>query len=111
MKERKDELSIFISLILRHKPEVINIKLDKYGYAKVNELIDRINKLDKHIDMQMLEKIVAEDDKQRYKFNDEHKLIRASQGHSFPVDLELIEKEQPELLYHGTAIGVALSLG
>ena len=38
-----NNLSRFISLILRHKPEVINIKLDKNGYANVEELINGIN--------------------------------------------------------------------
>ena len=52
--------------------------------------------------MAMLEQIVAEDEKQRYSFNDDHILIRANQGHSIPVDVELEEKEPPEFLYHGT---------
>lgn len=38
---KKDKLSIFISLILRHKPEIIGIKLDDYGYADVNKLIEK----------------------------------------------------------------------
>lgn len=54
------------------------------------------------IDMVMLEQIVAEDEKQRYSFNDDKTLIRANQGHSVPVDVELEEKKPPELLFHGT---------
>ena len=52
--------------------------------------------------MAALELIVAEDEKQRYSFNEDKTLIRANQGHSIPVDVELDEKEPPEVLYHGT---------
>ena len=54
------------------------------------------------ISMEELEEIVAADEKQRYSFNEDKTRIRANQGHSIPVDLELDEKEPPEFLYHGT---------
>ena len=95
------ETSKFISLILRHKPEAIGITLDEHGWANVNELIAGISKT-QPIDMSMLEQIVSEDEKQRYSFNEDKTLIRANQGHSIPVDVELEEKEPPEVLYHGT---------
>ena len=95
------ETSKFISLILRHKPEAIGITLDEHGWANVNELIEGISKT-QPIDMATLEQIVAEDEKQRYSFNEDKTLIRANQGHSIPVDVELEEKEPPEFLYHGT---------
>ena len=95
------ETSKFISLILRHKPEVIGITLDEHGWADVSELIAGVSKTHP-IDMQVLERIVAEDEKQRYSFNEDKTLIRANQGHSIPVDVELEETVPPELLYHGT---------
>ena len=52
--------------------------------------------------MATLEEIVKTDNKQRYSFNADKTLIRANQGHSIPVDVELEEKEPPEFLYHGT---------
>ena len=94
--------SKFISLILRHKPEAIGITLDEHGWANVDELIEGINK-SRHIDMDMLEEIVATDDKQRYSFSEDKTLIRANQGHSIPVDVELEEVVPLEYLYHGTA--------
>lgn len=95
--------SKFISLILRHKPETIGISLDEHGWADVQELIDRINASGgHHLDMDLLEEIVRTDEKQRYSFNEDHTLIRANQGHSIPVDVELEEKMPPALLYHGT---------
>lgn len=96
------ELSKFISLILRHKPEVIGISLDAHGWANVNELLNGISK-QYYIDMDILEEIVATDNKQRYSFNENKTLIRANQGHSIQVDVELEEKEPPSELYHGTA--------
>lgn len=96
-----NETSKFISLILRHKPEVIGISLDEHGWANVSELIEGISK-QQLFDMAMLEEIVATDNKHRYSFNEDKTLIRANQGHSIPVDVELSEKEPPEFLWHGT---------
>ena len=94
--------SKYISLILRHKPETIGITLDEHGWADVSELIDGVSKT-YPLDIQDLERIVAEDEKQRYSFNEDKTLIRANQGHSIPVDVELEQVEPPEILYHGTA--------
>lgn len=93
--------SKYISLILRHKPEKIGITLDEHGWANVNELIDGVNKTHK-LNMTILEEIVETDDKQRYSFNEDKTLIRANQGHSINVDVELEEVVPPEYLWHGT---------
>ena len=90
-----------MSLILRHKPEVIGITLDEHGWASVNDLICGIEKNNPGFTMDLLEQIVRTDSKQRYSFNDDKSLIRANQGHSVNVDVELKEKEPPEYLYHG----------
>lgn len=89
--------SKYLSLILRHKPEAAGIELDKHGWAKVSELLPAIK-----ISMKTLEEIVDTDEKQRYSFNEDKTLIRANQGHSIDVDVELEEIEPPEYLYHGT---------
>ena len=91
--------SKFLSLILRHKPQIVGIELDEHGWADVEELIRRV----KDLDFEKLKKIVATDEKQRYSFSADKKLIRANQGHSIPVDVELAELEPPKILYHGTA--------
>ena len=107
MKDK--QISKYISLILRHKPEVIGITLDEHGWADVNELIRGIRK-STDFDMQRLEKIVAEDEKQRYSFNDDKTLIRANQRHSVPVDVELEQKEPPAILWHGTGEKYTISI-
>lgn len=91
--------SKFLSLILRHKPQIVGIELDEHGWAEVDELIRRV----KGLDLEKLEKIVATDEKRRYSFSADKKLIRANQGHSIPVDVELEELKPPKILYHGTA--------
>lgn len=95
------ETSRFFSLILRHKPEVIGISLDEHGWAEVEEVVAGIRKTRK-FDREMLEEIVKTDQKQRYSFNEDQTLIRANQGHSIPVDVELEVIEPPEILWHGT---------
>ena len=97
-----DNISKYISLILRHKPEVIGITLDEHGWANVSELVTGIRKDNPEFNTEALEEIVATDSKQRYSFNEDKTLIRANQGHSIPVDVELVEKQPPEFLYHGT---------
>ena len=94
-------VSKFISLVLRHNPEEIGITLDEHGWANVSELLAGISRT-QPITMEDLERIVAEDEKQRYSFNEDKTLIRANQGHSIPVDVELEEVIPPEILYHGT---------
>ena len=95
------DTSKFISLILRHKPETIGINLDEHGWANVDELIAGIAKT-REFNMDMLREIVRTDSKQRYSFNEDETLIRANQGHSIPVDVELEEAQPPEELWHGT---------
>lgn len=97
------KVSKYISLILRHKPETIGITLDAYGWANVKDLIKGVNKTHK-LDMEMLEEIVATDEKQRYSFNEDKTMIRANQGHSIDVDVELEEVVPPQYLWHGTGL-------
>lgn len=97
--------SRFISLILRHKPSEIGITLDGHGWANVDELLQGLSTKGYDICMNDLEHIVDTDEKQRYSFNDDKTLIRANQGHSIQVDVELQEiksEDMPPILYHGT---------
>lgn len=103
------DTSRFMSLILRHKPETIGISLDEHGWANVDELIAGIART-REFNMDILEEIVRADEKQRYSFNEDKTLIRANQGHSILVDVELEEVEPPEKLWHGTAEKYAASI-
>lgn len=104
MKKIDDiKLGKFISLILRHDPSIIKATLDKYGWIEVDKLIDGIKLSGSYIDMNILERIVNENNKNRYSFNKDKTKIRANQGHSINVDIELKIVEPPQILYHGTA--------
>ena len=93
--------SRYISLILRHKPETIGITLDEHGWANVDELIAGVSRTHP-LTMELLQEIVRTDEKQRYSFNEDKTLIRANQGHSVSVDVELPERKPPAILFHGT---------
>lgn len=103
MGNKNDKLSVFISLILRHKPETVGISLDETGYANVDELIEAINRTGRDLSFEKLQAIVQEDKKSRYSFSEDKKWIRANQGHSIPVTVPLLESEPPDFLYHGTS--------
>ncbi|MEK6478273.1 RNA 2'-phosphotransferase [Catalinimonas sp. 4WD22] len=101
-KETK-KLSKFLSLILRHQPETIDLSLDEGGWADVEELIQKSRLKQLELDFDKLSYIVENNDKQRFSFSPDHKKIRANQGHSLAVDLGLVAQEPPNLLFHGTA--------
>ena len=96
------KISKYMSMILRHRPEVIGITLDEHGWADVDELIAGIARNNK-FNREILDEIVRTDSKQRYSFNEDGTKIRANQGHSIHVDLGLQPVEPPEILWHGTA--------
>lgn len=95
--------SIFLCYLLRHHPEAVGLELDYHGWADVEELINKVNDTKKYaLTFGDLCEIVRTDNKQRYSFNIDKTMIRANQGHSVPVDVELAEIEPPDELYHGT---------
>ena len=98
----EERLSVFLSLVLRHQPEAAGITLDEHGWADVEALIQGISGTGRPMDMELLEDMVRTDEKGRYSFNEDRTLIRANQGHSIPVDVELTETTPPQVLYHGT---------
>ena len=100
--DQKTQIGKYIAFILRHKPQAIGITLDQHGWAKVDELIAGIQRKYPNFNKDLLEDIVASDNKQRYSFNEDPTMIRANQGHSIPVDVELKEVVPPDILWHGT---------
>ena len=97
-------VSKFLSLVLRHSPETIGLKLDENGWADVEELIIKCNNRGSQNQMtaELLDYVVANNDKKRFAFNQDKTKIRASQGHSISVELQLAEVQPSEYLYHGT---------
>ena len=101
-KEAK-RISTFLSLILRHEPERVGLKLDEAGWTDVAGLLQAVNQHSVSLTLDQLKLIVATSDKKRFAFSDDGLRIRASQGHSIEVDLQYEPQCPPELLCHGTA--------
>ena len=89
--------------MLRHRPEAIGLTLDAQGWANVDELIARAAAKGQPLTRELIGRVVAENDKQRFALSDDGTRIRANQGHSVEVDLALEPQDPPETLYHGTA--------
>lgn len=102
---RKDRnVSVYLSYLLRHKPQDAGLHMDHHGWVEVEELIAGVNAAGQYtLDRQQLEQIVAACPKQRYRFDDTGRRIKACQGHSIPwVEPELTYGEPPARLFHGT---------
>ena len=102
-KKQMVRTSKFLSLVLRHQPDAAGITVDAHGWAEVGALLRGMTDAGVPCDLQALREIVRTDEKQRYTFNEDGTKIRASQGHSFPVDLGLTQTDPPQVLWHGTA--------
>lgn len=84
-----------LAFLLRHDTEY---KFDEHGWREVSDLIKN-----QGYTMKELEEIVETNNKKRYEFSEDKRKIRARQGHSIPVDVELKEAIPPDILYHGTS--------
>ncbi len=104
MEKQVKHISKFLSLVLRHEPEQIGITLDEEGWTDVAELIAKMSKKGTRLDFETLQLVVDTNDKKRFAFNEDKTRIRASQGHTVEVDLNLPPQVPPTILYHGTAI-------
>lgn len=93
-----------MSLILRHAPDEIGLVLDENGWADVDALIAKAAQKGVLFSSKELEEVVVTNDKQRFAYNADKSRIRANQGHSIDVELQLEAKEPPETLYHGTVL-------
>ena len=100
----KKDVSVYLSFLLRHKPEDIGLEMDRHGWAFVDELITGVNKKGKYtLDFAQLEEIVRQDNKGRYRFNADCSKIKACQGHSILwIEPEMENLAPPKYLYHGT---------
>jgi putative RNA 2'-phosphotransferase len=102
-EKEKTRLSKFLSLVLRHKPQEIGLELDSNGWADVGLLLQKCSQRNVPITLDILKDIVETNPKKRFAFNEQLTKIRASQGHSVAIDLQLQAVEPPVILYHGTA--------
>lgn len=96
------KISKLLSYVLRHRPDEYGLTLSADGWVAVDELLAALNSRGKGVSLDTLKHVVAENDKQRFAFNEDGSLIRAQQGHSVDVDLQYEPQSPPDVLYHGT---------
>ncbi|MFV2171888.1 RNA 2'-phosphotransferase [Actinomadura sp. LOL_016] len=99
-ERRAVRVSKYLARHLRHRPEQIGLALDREGWADVGDLLAAAARHGFPIARAELERVVASDGKGRYALDGNR--IRAVQGHSVPVELNLPVTPPPELLFHGT---------
>ena len=95
-------MSKFLSLVLRHRPDLIGIQLDTAGWVEVDRLLEALERYGRPLDRAKLVQIVTNDNKSRYAFSPDGRKIRANQGHSVAVELGYAPQTPPVTLYHGT---------
>ncbi|MGW3436879.1 RNA 2'-phosphotransferase [Streptomyces bacillaris] len=101
MDERRTvKVSKYLSAHLRHRPERIGIALDENGWVDVETLLSAAARHGFPLTRAELDHVVAANDKRRFTVDGDR--IRANQGHTVTVDLDLPPAEPPAYLYHGT---------
>ncbi|HEX2145411.1 MAG TPA: RNA 2'-phosphotransferase [Glycomyces sp.] len=99
-ERRLVRVSKFLSRHLRHDPDEIGIELDEHGWVQVDALLKAADEHGFPITREELDEVVSQNDKQRFAVRDGQ--IRANQGHTVDVDLDLVSVEPPPVLFHGT---------
>ncbi|WP_037905870.1 RNA 2'-phosphotransferase [Actinacidiphila yeochonensis] len=101
--KRMVKASKYLSMVLRHRPEAAGLSLDPAGWVEVDVLLDALAAARRPLTREELDHVVAANDKKRFAYSADGRRIRASQGHSVPVELGLPDAVPPEVLFHGTA--------
>jgi putative RNA 2'-phosphotransferase len=96
-------VSKFLSKYLRHAPEELGLTLEPGGWVAVDDLLAGCDRANFPVTHEELQEVVAKNDKQRFSFDESGLKIRANQGHSTEVDLQLEPVTPPDVLYHGTS--------
>jgi putative RNA 2'-phosphotransferase len=102
VEKRLISVSKFLAKYLRHAPDELGLTLQPGGWVPVDDLLAAAARQGFPISYDELVDCVETNDKQRFSFDESGDLIRANQGHSVTVDLQLEQREPPEVLYHGT---------
>lgn len=100
--DRWTALSKYLSYVLRHQPASIGLSLGEGGWVRVEDLLARSAAAGRSLTRTEIESLLQQPGKRRFALSEDGAMIRASQGHSVEVDLQLPPRVPPELLYHGT---------
>ena len=108
--KRRVKVSKYLSKHLRHEPERLGLTLGPGGWVAVDDLLQACADHNFAVSAEELREVVESNEKQRFAFDETGAMIRANQGHSVTVDLELVPTAPPELLFHGTGEGSVESI-
>jgi putative RNA 2'-phosphotransferase len=103
-----ERISRFLSYLLRHRPKEYPLAFDRYGFAPWTEVIATVRERFRDVTEEQICVLVTGSEKKRFELKDDK--VRATYGHSFPVDLGLEPVEPPPQLYYGTARDLAQSI-
>jgi putative RNA 2'-phosphotransferase len=101
-EERLVKVSKYLSKHLRHSPERIGLSLAEGGWVGVDDLLEACGRNHMRLTREQLDEVVAQNNKKRFSYDETGTRIRANQGHSVEVDLQLSPTAPPDVLYHGT---------
>jgi putative RNA 2'-phosphotransferase len=110
LRERYAKISKYLSKHLRYQPECLGLEILPGGWVNVDTVLKSAANNGFPISIPDLHQVVATNDKQRFAFDESGKFIRANQGHSTPVDLQLQPQNPPNILYHGSPMGVVAEI-
>lgn len=103
MDERRIvKVSKYLAKHLRHRPERLGLQLEDGGWVHVDALLAACRRAGFELSPDELSEVVERNDKRRFSFDASGTRIRANQGHSVTIDLQLQPVEPPDLLFHGT---------
>jgi len=103
-----ERLSRFLSFLLRHRPPDYPLRFDRNGFVTWSELLEQVEKRFPAVAEEEVLSVIEGSEKRRFELREGK--VRATYGHSFPVDLGLESVEPPPRLYHGTARDLAQTI-
>lgn len=103
-----ERISRFLTFLLRHQPREYPLVFDKRGFVDWRDLVEIVQERFYEVTEEEIRAVVTDSEKQRFELKDDK--VRATYGHSFPIDLESEAAEPPERLYYGAARDLARSM-
>jgi len=103
-----ERLSRFLTFLLRHKPRDYPLAFDREGFAPWQEVVDMVQERFYDVTEEQIRSLIDGAEKKRFELRGDQ--VRATYGHSFPVDLGATEAEPPAELYFGAARDLAESM-
>jgi putative RNA 2'-phosphotransferase len=102
-----ERISRFLTYLLRHRPQEYPLRFDKRGFVNWGDVVEMVQERFYDVTEEQIEAVVTGSEKKRFELEDGR--VRATYGHSFPIDLASDAAEPPSKLYYGAARDLAHS--